>query len=59
LEGASPGSAAGPDCASDGSGKVREPRLYQLIRQKGRVEDRTFGIEIFDSGVRAFTFTFG
>ena len=59
LEGASPGSDAGTDCASDGSGKVREPRLYQLIRQKGRVEDRTFGIEIFDSGVRAFSFTFG
>jgi len=59
LEGAAPGSDAGTDCASDGSGEVREPRLYQLIRQKGRVEDRTFRIEFLDSGMRAFSFTFG
>jgi len=38
---------------------VREPRLYQLIRQPGRVVDRTFEIEFHDPGVRAFAFTFG
>ena len=37
----------------------REPRLYQLIRQKGQVKDRTFEIEFMDSGVQAFSFTFG
>jgi hypothetical protein len=43
----------------DGSGEVLEPRLYQLIREGTRVEDRTFEIEFLDPGVRAFVFTFG
>jgi hypothetical protein len=38
---------------------VNEHRLFQLIRQKGPVEDRTFQIEFLDSGVEAFAFTFG
>jgi thiol-disulfide isomerase/thioredoxin len=59
LDGAAPGNARGSDSASDGSGEVREPRLYQLIRQGPRVEDRTFEIEFLDPGVRAFVFTFG
>jgi cytochrome c biogenesis protein CcdA/thiol-disulfide isomerase/thioredoxin len=43
----------------DGSGVVREQRLYQLVRQKGAVRDRTFAIEFLDPGVDAFSFTFG
>src|SRR5262249_26264714 len=34
-------------------------RLYQLIRQKAAIRDRTFEIEFFDKGVRAYVFTFG
>ena len=45
--------------ASDGTGEIGEPRLYQLIRQEGRVTDRTFEIEFLDTGVEAFSFTFG
>jgi thiol-disulfide isomerase/thioredoxin len=59
LDGSAPGANCGSDCAADGSGEVREPRLYQLIRQKDRVEDRTFEVEFLDPGVRAFVFTFG
>jgi thiol-disulfide isomerase/thioredoxin len=59
LDGAVPGADCGADCAPDGTGEVREPRLYQLIRQKGRVEDRTFEIEFLDAGVGAYVFTFG
>jgi thiol-disulfide isomerase/thioredoxin len=59
LDGAAPGDAHGSDSAPDGSGEVRQPRLYQLIRQGTRVEDRTFEIEFLDPGVRAFVFTFG
>jgi thiol-disulfide isomerase/thioredoxin len=59
LSGASPGIDCGTDTSPDGSGDVREPRLYQLIRQKGNVEDRTFEIEFTDPGVQAFSFTFG
>lgn len=59
LDGTSPGDDHGADTAPDGSGEVREHRLYQLIRQKGDVEDRTFEIEFLDPGVQAFAFTFG
>jgi thiol-disulfide isomerase/thioredoxin len=59
LDGAVLGDAHGSDTAADGSGEVREPRLYQLVRQGARVEDRTFEIEFLDPGARAFVFTFG
>ena len=48
-----------PSTFENGAGVVREPRLYQLIRQKGAIEDRTFEIEFLDPGVQAFVFTFG
>jgi thiol-disulfide isomerase/thioredoxin len=59
LDGAPPGDDHGVDSTSDGVGEIREPRLYQLIRQKGKVKDRTFEIEFLDPGVQAFSFTFG
>lgn len=59
LDGGAPGSDCGVDSSADGTGVVREPRLYQLIRQKGVVEDRTFEIEFLDPGVQALDFTFG
>jgi thiol-disulfide isomerase/thioredoxin len=59
LGGAAPGNDCGSDSAPDGTGEVREPRLYQLIRQKSQVKDRTVEIEFLDPGVQAFDFTFG
>jgi thiol-disulfide isomerase/thioredoxin len=59
LDAAPPGGDRGIDSSSDGTGEIREPRLYQLIRQKGPVKDRTFEIEFLDPGVQAFSFTFG
>lgn len=59
LDGTVPSDAYGSDCTPEGSGTVSEPRLYQLIRQKGRVEDRTVEIEFLDPGLEAFSFTFG
>jgi thiol-disulfide isomerase/thioredoxin len=59
LDGAAPGNDCGSDSNADGDGVVREPRLYQLIRQKGQIEDRTFEIEFLDSGAEALAFTFG
>jgi thiol-disulfide isomerase/thioredoxin len=59
LDGIAPAGNCGSDSAPDGTGTVREPRLYQIIRQKGQVEDRTFEIEFLDPGVQAFSFTFG
>lgn len=59
LDGSAPGNDCGLDSAPDGTGEIREPRLYQLIRQKGQVKNRTFEIEFLDPGVQAFSFTFG
>jgi cytochrome c biogenesis protein CcdA/thiol-disulfide isomerase/thioredoxin len=59
LDGTAPMDDKGADVDSNGNGTVTEYRLYQLIRQKGKVEDRTFEIEFLDPGVQAFAFTFG
>lgn len=59
LDGAAPSESHGVDADAAGRGVVREQRLYQLIRQSGSVKDRTFTIEFEDSGVQAFSFTFG
>jgi len=59
LDGSVPGESCGSDCAPGGTGTVREPRLYQLIRQQNSITDRIFEIEFLDPGVRAFVFTFG
>jgi cytochrome c biogenesis protein CcdA/thiol-disulfide isomerase/thioredoxin len=59
LDGQAPGSDAGVDATASGMGMVKEQQLYQLIRQKGPVRDRTFTIEFLDPGVEAFSFTFG
>jgi thiol-disulfide isomerase/thioredoxin len=59
LDGAAPNDDHGLDSAKDGTGEVRESRLYQLIRQKGQVADRTFEVEFLDPGVHAYVFTFG
>ncbi|HZB70205.1 MAG TPA: thioredoxin family protein, partial [Sphingomicrobium sp.] len=59
VDGKAPGADAGGDIAADGSGTVSGERLYQLIRQKGEVRDRTFTIEFLGPGAEAFAFTFG
>ena len=59
LDGEAPGSDAGVDITADGSGVVKGQQLYQLVRQKGAIRDRTFTIEFLDPGAEAFSFTFG
>ena len=59
LDGQPPGPAHGADVDEEGNGTVTEPRLHQLIRQPGRVEERTFEISFLDPGVQAYSFTFG
>jgi thiol-disulfide isomerase/thioredoxin len=59
IDGHAPGADHGVDCDEQGLGTVTEDRLYQLVRQHGRIEDRTFEIEFLDPGVKAFSFTFG
>ncbi len=59
LDGRAPGRDAGADIAPDGKGVVSGQRLYQLVRQKGGAEERTFTIRFDDPGAEAFAFTFG
>jgi cytochrome c biogenesis protein CcdA/thiol-disulfide isomerase/thioredoxin len=59
IDGAAPGANHGVDTDAQGDGKITDQRLYQLIRQKGAIEDRTFEIEFLDPGAQAYAFTFG
>jgi cytochrome c biogenesis protein CcdA/thiol-disulfide isomerase/thioredoxin len=59
IDGKEPGADAGVDVKPDGTGVVTNERLYQLVRQRGEVRDRTFRIEFLDPGAEAFAFTFG
>jgi cytochrome c biogenesis protein CcdA/thiol-disulfide isomerase/thioredoxin len=59
IDGKAPGADHGMDTDADGYGTVKEDRLYQLIRQRGAVQDRTFRIEFLVPGVQAYSFTFG
>jgi thiol-disulfide isomerase/thioredoxin len=59
IDGQEPGPAHGVDVDEQGNGTVDEPRMYQLIRQPGRVADRQFEIQFLDPGVEIFVFTFG
>lgn len=59
IDGAAPGADHGSDTNAEGWGTVLDPRMYQMIRQRRLVADRTFKIEFFDAGVRAYVFTFG
>jgi thiol-disulfide isomerase/thioredoxin len=59
LDGEPPGPAHGADADADGIGLLDEDRLYQLVRQPGAVEERTFEITFDASGVEAYVFTFG
>jgi len=59
LDGRAPGADHGSDVQPDGTGTVREQRLYQLLRQSDPAGEHTFKIEFLDPGVQAYAFTFG
>lgn len=59
IDGQAPGSAHGVDVDADGNGTIREPRMYQLIRQQPPIADRLIEIEFLDAGAELFDFTFG
>jgi cytochrome c biogenesis protein CcdA/thiol-disulfide isomerase/thioredoxin len=59
VDGAVPGDSHGTDVDAEGQGLVTGQRLYQLIRQSGKIADHTFEIHFLDPGVQAYAFTFG
>jgi thiol-disulfide isomerase/thioredoxin len=59
VDGQPPRDAHGLDVDDQGSGTVTQQRLYQLIRERGSITDRTFEITFLAPGVEAYCFTFG
>ena len=59
LDGEPSGLSHGVDVDSDGTGLLREGRLYQLVREPGAVRERTLQITFLEPGAEAYAFTFG
>jgi thiol-disulfide isomerase/thioredoxin len=59
VDGEPPGDAHGLDVDEQGHGTVAQQRLYQLVRERDSIMDRTFEITFLGSGVEAYAFTFG
>ena len=59
VDGEPPGDAHGLDLDEQGHGTVSQQRLYQLIRARGSIADRTFEITFHAAGAEAYVFTFG
>jgi hypothetical protein len=49
----------GLDVDESGEGTLSEPRMYQLVRQRRPIRQRTFEITLLAPGVRADVFTVG
>ena len=59
LDGEPPGTSCGVDVDEGGHGELRAARLYQLVRQRSAVRERTVQITFAERGARAYAFTFG
>ncbi len=59
LDGGPPGEDHGVDVDPSGTGVVDEPRMYQLVRARGPVRERTVELRFDGPGARAYVFTFG
>jgi thiol-disulfide isomerase/thioredoxin len=59
LNGEPPGDAHGLDVDEQGHGTVSQQRLYQLVRERGSITDRTLELTFLAAGVEAYVFTFG
>ena len=59
LDGQAPGPAHGVDIDEEGNGLLRHSRLYQLVRERDTVGERTLEIAFLEPGAEAYAFTFG
>jgi Thioredoxin like C-terminal domain len=59
VDGEAPGVSRGVDVDEDGKGLLRDRRLYELIRQRDLVRERTVEIAFREPGAEAYSFTFG
>jgi thiol-disulfide isomerase/thioredoxin len=59
VDGEAPGPSHGVDVDEDGTGLLRDGRLYQLVREHDAVRERTLQITFLEPGAVAYVFTFG
>jgi hypothetical protein len=59
IDGERPGRSHGADVDEDGTGVLQDGRLYQLVRQRDVVRERTLQITFLKPGAHAYSFTFG
>jgi thiol-disulfide isomerase/thioredoxin len=59
VDGEAPGPSHGVDVDEEGNGTVRHGRLYQLVRERDAVRERTLEITFLEAGAEAYAFTFG
>jgi hypothetical protein len=59
LDGAAPGRSHGVDVDEDGNGLLQDGRLYQLVRQRDAIRERTLEVSFLEAGAEAYVFTFG
>jgi thiol-disulfide isomerase/thioredoxin len=59
LDGEAPGPSHGVDVDEDGNGLLEDGRMYQLVRQRDGVRERTLEIAFLEAGAEAYVFTFG
>jgi thiol-disulfide isomerase/thioredoxin len=59
IDGRPPGLSHGVDVDEDGNGLLRDGRLYQLVRERDAVRERTLEISFLEPGAEAYAFTFG
>ena len=59
VDGEAPGESHGVDVDAGGNGVLGSGRMYQLVRQRGEVRERTLEITFRESGAEAYSFTFG
>jgi len=59
VDGAPPGPSHGVDVDEEGNGLLGEGRMYQLVRERDAVRERTLEITFLEPGAEAYSFTFG
>jgi thiol-disulfide isomerase/thioredoxin len=59
LDGEAPSDSHGVDVDDDGNGVLDDGRLYQLVRERDAVRERTLEIAFLAPGAAAHVFTFG
>jgi hypothetical protein len=59
IDGHAPDADHGVDTDAQGSGVVREQRLYQLVRLRSADGPHRLSVEFNEGSVSAYSFTFG